>query len=336
MVEREEKKVKLYRVAGLNSFFTQNSCLQIDIYGKVDVTQDPPLINEYFFVFKIRKPVDKKQVRLPNNQIKEVPVFYTYDPTTNTRKTNDTFIILSQREVIQLRELLTDIYFINKDIKIDSSINEQKIISNLISIHDLKESISSQGNTIYSLNFFRPNKTVNIILMPPTQNFSTFGIQFRITPIGKEPYTFIIRDNYELLRLTETLEIATKEVLKRNIDKDFERFLIKIEYFTQKPSEKLSTDKNIISDTSVVSEDLPLEIEIEEITEEITEELTEPFELEVDLEPKTFEPATKQTPETFEPATKQTNTQSQSTSFSGKNTSFHKPYSNKYSNKITK
>lgn len=314
MVEREEKKEKLYRVAGLNSFFTQTSCLQIDIYGRVDVTQDPPFISEYFFVFKIRKPVDKKQVRLPNNQIKEVPVFYTYDPTTNTRKTNDTFIILSQKEVIQLRELLTDIYFINKDIKIDSSINEQKIISNLVSIHDLKELTSSQGNTIYSLNFFRPNKTVNIILMPPTQNFSTFGIQFRITPAGKEPYTFIIRDNYELLRLTETLEIATKEVLKRNIDKDFERFLTKIEYFTQKPSEKLSTDKNIISDTSVISEDLPLEVEIEELTEEITE----PFELEVDLEP-----------ETFEPATKQTNTQSQSTSFSKKNTSFRKRYSNK-------
>jgi len=67
-----------------------------------------------------------------------------------------------------------------------------------------------------------------------------------------------------------------------------------------------------------MKEKKPLEIKKEEMTEEIKEELT-----------KTFEPASQATPETFEPATKQTNTQSQATSFSRKNTSFHKPYSNK-------
>lgn len=285
MIERNEK---LYRVAGLGNFFTQNSCLQIDLYGRVNVTQEPPFIDEYLFVFKIRKPVDRKQIKLANGQIKEVPVFYVYDPTTNTRKTNDTFIVLSQREVIQLKELLSHLYNLNKEIKINPTKVSKSVISSLISAHDLKQVTTQQGN-FYFLSFFRPNKTVDVIVMPPNQRFATYGIQFRITPVGKEPYSFIIRDNYELLRLIETLDVATKEVLRRNLDIDFERFVNKIENYAKRTTEELATDES--ETVNITPEDVPLEstsLEIEEnleIEEDIPLELKEDTSLEE--EPKT-------------------------------------------------
>lgn len=297
MVERNEK---LYRVAGLGNFFTQNSCLQIDLYGRVNMSRETPFVDEYLFIFKIRKPVDKKQIKLANNQIKEVPVFHIYDPVTNTRKTNDTFIVLSQREVIQLKELLNHLYNLNKNIKMNPTKVNQNVISSLISAHDLKQATTQQGN-FYFLSFFRPNKTVDVIVMPPNQKFATYGIQFRIIPSGKEPYSFIIRDNYELLRLIETLDIATKEVLKRNLDIDFEQFVNKIKNYAKRTTEELTADESEMvnitpEDIPLDSENIPLEIE-----ENISLELEEDIFLEEDISLKEEPKITlKQKEETFQ------------------------------------